>query len=129
MPLLLNLTRAAHVVFEIGIAAVDDRVAGLHVLRQFLHRLLGGTARRHHDPRRARRLQFADQIFQRRRTAGAFAGELLHRIRAQIRDDELMSAAHQAARHVRAHAAQTHHSQLHLSLLKPSVKPQPKASA
>jgi hypothetical protein len=30
-----------------------------------------------------------------------------------------MSAAHQTARHVRAHLSQTHHPQLHELLLKP----------
>src|ERR1019366_10428334 len=37
----LELTRAADVIFEIGITAVDNGVARLHVLRQFLHGLLG----------------------------------------------------------------------------------------
>jgi hypothetical protein len=48
---------------------------------------------------------------------GAFAGQLLHRIRTQIGNYDLMPAAHQTARHVRAHAAQTYHSQLHSPLL------------
>jgi len=42
---------------------------------------------------------------------------LLHGVGAEIRDYELMSAAHQAPSHVRTHAPQPHHSQLHASLL------------
>ena len=59
-----EFTGPSDVVFEKRVAAVDDGVAGLHVLREFLHRLLGGIARRHHDPHGAGELQFADQIFQ-----------------------------------------------------------------
>src|SRR5580700_5563076 len=42
----LELPRTPDVVFEIRIAAVDDGIPGLHGLRQLLHSLLGGTARR-----------------------------------------------------------------------------------
>src|SRR5271155_2002675 len=62
----LELFRAAHVIFEIRVAAVDDDVAGLHILSERLNRLLRGAARWNHDPYCTRRLQFADQIFQRR---------------------------------------------------------------
>ena len=48
---------------------------------------------------------------------GAFAGERLHRIGAAIVDDELVAAAHEAARHVRAHPAEADHSELHYALL------------
>ena len=41
------------------------------------------------------------------------ARELLDRIGAEIRDDQLVTAAHQAARHVGAHAAEADHSELH----------------
>ena len=34
---------AAHVILEVGIAAVDDCVACLHVLRECLHGLFGRT--------------------------------------------------------------------------------------
>ena len=51
--LAFNFAGTAHVIFEIGIAAVNDDVAGLHVLRQLLHGLFGGIARGHHHPPRA----------------------------------------------------------------------------
>ena len=106
----LEFVGAAHVVFEIRVAAVDDGVAGLHVLRQLLHGRFGRAAGGNHDPDGARRRQLGDEIFERRRSARAFAGQSLHGIGAEIGNDELMSAAHQAPRHVRAHAPQTYHS-------------------
>ncbi len=46
----LELCGAANVIFEIRVAAVDEDVARLHALGQGLHRLLGRTAGRNHDP-------------------------------------------------------------------------------
>ena len=112
MPLSLSCCGAADVVFEIGVAAVDEDVAGLHVLRQRLHGLLGGIARRNHQPGDARLAQFADEVIERRRSDRAFAGDLLHVVGAQIGDHDFVPAAHQAARHVGAHPAQTDHSQI-----------------
>ena len=109
----LELIGAAHIVFVVGVATVDDGVAGLHVLRELLHGLFRGAASGNHDPGGSRRFQFADEIFQGRGTTGAFAGQFFDGVGAEIGNYELMSAAHQAARHVRAHAAQTYHSQLH----------------
>ena len=47
------------VVVEVGVAAVDDRVAGLQVLQQLLDLGLGGVAGRDHDPDRAWLLELA----------------------------------------------------------------------
>src|ERR1022692_1930591 len=58
-----KLTRPAYIILEIGIAAVNDDVAGLHVLRELLHGLFGGATRWHHNPPRARRRELCDQIF------------------------------------------------------------------
>ena len=56
------LLRTANVIFEIGVAAVDDNVTRLHAVRQLLDRLFGRTPRRHHDPCRARGFQLSYQI-------------------------------------------------------------------
>ena len=60
--LFFRLLGAAHVVFKVGIPPVNDDVPRLHVLRQLLHRLLGGIACRHHDPCGTRRFQLAHQV-------------------------------------------------------------------
>jgi hypothetical protein len=45
---------ATHVVLEVGVAAVDDRVAGLQARGELVHDALGRRAGGNHDPRRAR---------------------------------------------------------------------------
>ena len=106
----LEIFRPPHIVFEIGIAAIDDRVSGLHVGGEFLHRGFGRASGRNHDPNRAWRRQLLDEIFQRRGTRRAFAAQLLDSVGTQIGNHQRMSPAHQPPRHVRAHAAQSHHS-------------------
>ena len=106
---------AANVVFEIGVAAVDQDVARLHALGQGLHGLFGGTAGRNHQPGDSRLAQFADEVIERSGRDRAFAGHLLYIVSAQIGDHDFVPAAHQAARHVGAHLAQTDHSQTHKS--------------
>ena len=61
--------------------------------------------------------QFADEIVERGRSDGAFAGDFLYIIGAQIGDHDLVTAAHEAARHIGAHLAQTDHSYPHNWLL------------
>ena len=76
MPFFLQLSGAANVVFEIGIAAVDDDVAGLHALSQRLHGLFGGRAGGDHQPGDAGLAELADEIVERGGGDGAFAGDL-----------------------------------------------------
>ena len=104
---------AANVIFEIRIAAVDDSVARLHASDESLHRLFRGIACWDHDPDRARSGQLANQVVKRRRGPRPFAGDTLYGIGAQIGHHHRVTAAHQAPRHVGAHAPQTYHSQLH----------------
>ena len=42
-------------------------------------------------------------------------GNVLHVVGAEVGDDDFMSAAHQAPRHVGAHFAQADHSQSHVA--------------
>ena len=44
---------------------------------------------------------------------GAFAGKLLHGVRAAIVDDAFVAILLQAPHHVGAHSAQTDHAELH----------------
>ena len=66
-------------------------------------------------------LQFADQVVERRGTTRAFSGETLDGVGAEIGNDQFVAAAHQAARHVGAHAPETYHSELHSCSLEMSV--------
>src|SRR5579864_3231524 len=115
--LLLETLGTADIIFEVGVAAVDDGVSRFEELGQRLHGLLGGTTGRHHDPYRARGLQFVGQILQGSRRNGPFASQAFHGVGTQVGDDHLVTATHQAARHIRAHFSQAHHSQLHRVLL------------
>src|SRR5450631_4291743 len=82
--LALEFIGPAHVIFEIRVAAVDDGVASLHVLRELLHRRLSRAARRNHDPDSTGRRELADQIFKRSSAARALARQLLHGVGAEI---------------------------------------------
>ena len=62
---LLELLRPAHIILEIRIAAVNDRVPSLHVLGKLLHGRFGRATGRHPNPYRARRLELGDQILER----------------------------------------------------------------
>src|SRR5215472_2768626 len=54
--------RAPNVVFEIGVAAINDRIARLHVLGELLYRGFRRTTRGNHDPDRTRRFKLRNQI-------------------------------------------------------------------
>ena len=108
-----ELPGAANVVFEIRVAAIDENIARLHALRKCLDGLLGGSSGGNHQPGDPRLAQLVDEVVERTGSDGAFPGNALHVIRAQVRDYDFMAATHQPARHVRAHPAQPHHAQFH----------------
>ena len=105
---------AAHVVLVIGVAAVNDDVAGLKQARQGVDRRLGNGACRQHDPDGARFLQLADKAGHVLAGRGALGGELGHAGGVGVIHDAVMSVAHQAAHDIAAHATQSNHSQLHI---------------
>jgi hypothetical protein len=94
--LVFELPSAPHVVFEIRIAAVDDGVPGLHVLRQRSAPSARWPAGGNHNPHGARRFQFADEIFQRAEPPAPSPASCFDRVGAQIGNHKLMSAAHQS---------------------------------
>ena len=116
-PLLADLGGAADVVAVVGVAAVDDRVAGLEHGGHVLDRLLGDLAGRDHHPDRARRAQLRGQLLQRGGALGALAGQLGDRVGVDVVGDDLVAVAHQPARHVGAHPAEADDSQLHRTTL------------
>ena len=111
MPLSFELLGAADVVFEIGVAAIDQNVCRPACCARGLHGLLGGGAGGNHEPGHARLAQLAHEIVERGRCNGAFGGNVLHVVGAEIGDNHFVAAAHQAARHVGTHLAQPYHSQ------------------
>ena len=112
---------AADVVVEVGVAAVDDRVARLEVLEQLLDLGLGRVAGRDHHPDRARLLELVDQLLDRvrRDRALALGLDLLGLLRRPVVDDDLVAVADEPADHVGPHPAETDEPDAHVG--QPSV--------
>src|SRR5882724_4333647 len=113
-----QLPCTADVIFEIGIAAIDDGVAALHSIRQGLDSLFGRIAGWDHDPGCPRRLEIADELVERCGTQCSLTYKFLDWIGAAIGNHQLMPAAQHSARHIRAHFSQTYHSELHVRSLR-----------
>ena len=105
----LQALGAVDVVAVVRVAAVDDDVARREHLREIGDRRVdeGGG---HHDPHRSRLGELRHEVFEAVATDRAFAGQPLHRIRAHVVDDALVSGLHQPPHHVGAHAAETDHA-------------------
>ena len=61
-PRALEQLVAALGILEVGVAAVDDRVARREQRGELLHRLFGGIAGRHHQPDDARRAEHGHDL-------------------------------------------------------------------
>src|SRR5262249_49850405 len=114
--LLLQLFGASHVIFEHGVAAIDDDVSSFHLAGKSHDCLFCGIAGRDHYPHGAGLAQFADKVLERGAWTSAFCCELIYGIRAQVRDHDFMAVAHKPPHHVATHSAETHHSHLHRNL-------------
>ncbi len=110
---LLELLRVANVVVVVGVAAVDDRVAGLEHLGQRLDRLVGDLAGGNHHPGRARLLELGGEVRKRLGPDRAVCGERLHRVGADVVADAVVPVADQPPNHAGAHPAEPDHSELH----------------
>ena len=115
MPLRGEGLRTTDVIDVVRVAAVDQRVAALEKRQQFGADLVDERDR-HHEPQRARLLQFRDQVPQRGRAGGAFFHQASTACGSHIEHDALVPALQQTAHHVGAHSSQTDHSELHDSL-------------
>ena len=82
MPRSFEQRVAALRVLEVGVAAVDDRVARREQRGELLHRLLGRVAGRNHQPDDARRAEHADDFLGREAALEALAHDLLRSSRA-----------------------------------------------
>src|SRR6185503_398394 len=94
--------RAADVVDEMRVAAVDQGVAGGEPRRERVDDAVDGSGR-DHDPDRARRSEQADELFERRGDGEALTAQRL-RVGAVPRiTDALVTGLEPPPRHVRAH--------------------------
>ena len=105
---------ATDVVVEVGVAAVDDRVARLEVLHELRDLGLGRVAGRDHDPDRPRLLQLGDELGDRERRFGALRRDLLGLLGAPVVGHDLMTVLEQPADHVGPHPTQTDEPDAHL---------------
>jgi hypothetical protein len=103
---------AVDVVAVVGVAAVDDRVAGLHQPGELVDGVLD-VARRDHDPGVPGSVQLGDEVGERIGARGPLAGEPGDGIGADVVDHALVAVPHQPANHVRAHPAEADHPELH----------------
>ena len=121
MPFSLSAVVPPDVVVEVGVAAVDDRVARFEVLEELLDLGLGRVAGRDHHPDGARLLELVDQLLDRvgRDRALALRLDLLRLLRRPVVDDDLVTVADQPADHVGAHPTETDEPEAHVR--QPSV--------
>src|SRR5579885_1570021 len=101
----------ANVVLEVGIAAIDDEVAGAHEFRQGHHRSVRDLASGQHHPDGARPRKLAHEI---RKTARASRfGESRNRGGVLVENDTGVPVALQAADDVPTHSTETNDTDLH----------------
>jgi hypothetical protein len=112
-PLLAELVRVADVVEVVGVAAVDDHVAGLQHLGDGLDRLVGDLAGRHHYPDHARLLELGGELLERARPGHPVGLDGLDGVGAHVVAHAVVAVGHQPADDPGAHPAEPDHSQLH----------------
>ena len=102
-----------HVILVVGVASVDDRVAGLEPAGEVIHDLFCRVSRGHHDPGHAWLSELYGEIIEREGAGCPLACELADVVGVPGEGDALVAAPQQPADHVSAHATQTDHSDLH----------------
>ena len=106
----LQFIRPAHIIFEVGVAAVDDGVSRLHVAASFCTVASVGPPAGTMIQTARGGVSLAIRSSSEAEPVAPSPARLLYRVRAEVGNHELMSAAHQSPRHIRAHAAETYHS-------------------
>ncbi len=104
-----ELFTATDVVDVVGIAAIDQNVAGLQVRRNLGDGLVhhgGGN----HQPDGARLGELAYHVRERRGAYGFLLFQILNHLRRPVVHHGGVTVVQQALDHVGAHSAQTHHS-------------------
>src|SRR5207302_5043618 len=101
----------------VGVAAVDDDVAGVAQVDELIDRLCRRVAGRHHDPHDSgTALKLSDEVLPAPRPDRALRRMRLHRGLGEVECDDTVTTLDQAQRHIAAHAAQTDDSDFHYSL-------------
>jgi hypothetical protein len=101
--------RTSNVVDVVGVAAVDDDVAGVELSSEIVKRAIHHR-RGHHQPHGPRLLQFVYEIIERSSGSCAVVGDLFHRLRVAVENHALMAGLLQPPRHVGSHPSQSNHS-------------------
>src|SRR4029453_11627918 len=119
--LLLQRRVPADIVVEVGVAAVDDRVARLEVLEELLDLRLGGVPGGDHPPDRPGLVQRGYELVDREERLGALtlALDLAGLLGRPVVDVDLVAVAHQTADHIGAHPSETDEAEAHVR--QPSV--------
>ena len=110
-----DLLIVAHRVLVVGVAAVDENVAGIEQGFKLGDGLVHRLALRHHDPDGLAAGEVLGQVFERADADVAGFGEAGDRFGVEVEADHLVAAKPQPLRHVSAHLAQADQSQLHRS--------------
>src|SRR6185312_4579293 len=116
-----QLLGPADVVLIVGIAAVDEDVAGSEPRPQLRNDAVDDRSG-HHDPDRARRSQGGGELRERIGGDRPIGSNRLHRFLRSIVSDAFMAASDQPAHHVGAHAPEPHHSDSHTHLQPEAVE-------
>jgi hypothetical protein len=95
------------------VPAVDDEIAPLEELAEAGDRRPRDLAGGQHDPHGSRDGELRREGLEGLGPDGALLHELVHGRRIEVVHQDLVSAAEQAPRHVRAHPAEADHSYLH----------------
>src|SRR5581483_10544619 len=111
-----QLLGPANIVLIVGIAAVDEDVAGGEPRPQLRNDAVNDGSG-HHDPDRAWRLEGGGELRERVGGDGAIRRNCLHRFPGSVIGDAFVAASYQPAHHVGAHAPEPHHSDSHTGLL------------
>ena len=103
---------AADVVHIVGVAAVDEDVAGLQIGQEFGDGCVH-DCRRDHQPDCPRLVELLDEVLQRGGSHRLLLDQFFHRFRRPVEDHALVACLEQPPHHVGAHSAQADHSELH----------------
>ena len=109
----LQARGAVDVVAVVGVAAVDDDVAGLEVLRP-ARRSSSSTNAAGTMIQTARGFEsLLHEVLDRRRAGRTFRRQRRHDVCAHVVGDALVAVTHEATHEVRAHPAEADHAELH----------------
>ena len=104
---------APDVIAVVGVPAVNDDVAAVHVGRQVVDRRAGDLAGGHHHPGGPRLGQLPDEVGHRCRPGRPLLLQRADGLRVHVEDHAGVAVAHEAANDARTHPAEPDHAQLH----------------